>query len=40
MAAARYNSPGRALTLRDNECLGDLAAWERTHGSDNSEQMA
>lgn len=39
MAATRYNSPGRALTLRDNECLGDLAAWERTHGSDNSEQM-
>ncbi len=39
MAAAGYNPPGRALSLRNNECLGDLAVWERSNSGDNSEQM-
>lgn len=40
MASARYNPPRKALTRRDNEFLGDMAAWERTNGEDNSEQLA
>ena len=39
MAAAGYRAPGRARTLRDNEFIGDLAAWNRANGEDNSEQM-
>ena len=39
MAAARTNTPKKALTLRDNEFLGDLAAWERENSADNEEQM-
>ena len=34
MSAARYDKTGRG-----REVLGDLAAWERSHGEDNSEQM-
>lgn len=30
----------KALTLRDNEFWGDLAAWERANSEDNSEQLA
>ena len=40
MAAANYNgTPKRALTRRDNEFLGDLAAWERENAEDNGEQL-
>lgn len=40
MAGARYNPPRKALTRRDNEFMGDLAAWEQANGEDNSEQLA
>ena len=39
MAAVRTNAPKKALTLRDNEIWGDLAAWERANGEDNEEQL-
>lgn len=40
MAAANYhNTPKKSLILRDNEFMGDLAAWERENGEDNSEQL-
>ena len=39
MAAGRYSAPRRAITSRDNEFLGDLTAWERSHSEDNSEQL-
>ena len=40
MAAANYNgTPKKALTRRDNEFLGDLAAWERENAEDNGEQL-
>ena len=39
MAAVNRRAPQRALTRRDNECMGDLAAWERENGEDNSEQL-
>ena len=29
----------KAITRRDNEFLGDLTAWERSHSEDNSEQL-
>ena len=28
-----------SLTIRDNEFLGDMAAWQRENSSDNSEQL-
>ena len=37
--AAGYKTPGRALTLRDNEFIGDLSAWNQANSEDNSEQM-
>ena len=40
MAAGRYSAPRRAITRRDNEFIGDLAAWERENGEDNSEQLS
>ena len=39
MAAARYKASGRAMTLRDNEFIGDLSAWKQANCEDNSEQM-
>ena len=39
MAAVRTNAPKKALTLRDNEIWGDLAAWERDNSEDNGEQL-
>ena len=39
MAAVRTNAPKKALTLRDNEIWGDLAAWERDNSEDNEEQL-
>ena len=39
MAAVRTNTPKKALTLRDNEIWGDLAAWERDNSEDNEEQL-
>ena len=39
MAAARYKAPARARTLRDNEFIGDLSAWNQANCEDNSEQM-
>lgn len=39
MAAANYNTPQKPLTRRDNEFLGDFAAWERANAGDNDEQM-
>ena len=39
MAAVSRRAPQRALTRRDNEFMGDLAAWERENGQDNSEQL-
>lgn len=38
MSATRYN-PERAAARRNNEFLGDMAAWDRANGGDNSEQM-
>ena len=29
----------KAIPSRDNEFLGDLTAWERSHSEDNSEQL-
>lgn len=40
MAGARYNPSQKALTRRDNEFWGDLAAWEQANGEDNGEQLA
>ena len=40
MAAARYNTSGRTMTLRDNEFIGDLSAWNQANCEDNSEQLA
>ena len=40
MAAGRYSTPRRAITRRDNEFIGDLAAWERENSEDNSEQLS
>ena len=41
MAAANYhNTPKKSLILRDNEFMGDLAAWERENSEDNSEQLS
>ena len=34
--ADRYHTP---LNRRDNEFWGDMAAWERENGEDNSEQL-
>lgn len=31
--------PRKAPAWRDNEFLGDLAAWEQAHGEDNSDQL-
>ncbi len=39
MVGGRYSAPGKALTVRDNEFLGDLTAWERAHSEDNEDQM-
>ena len=35
-----YRTARPALTRRDNEFLGDMAAWEQSHSGDNSEQLA
>lgn len=40
MTAARYNTSGRTMTLRDNEFIGDLSAWNQANCEDNSEQLA
>ena len=40
MAAGRYSAPWRAISRRDNEFIGDLAAWERENSEDNSEQLS
>lgn len=39
MAAAKYNTPKKALVRRDNEFMGDFAAWERANAGDNDEQL-
>ena len=40
MAADQYhNTPQRACARRDNEFMGDLAAWERANAEDNDEQL-
>ena len=39
MAAARYKAPVKTRTLRDNEFIGDLSAWNQANCEDNSEQM-
>ena len=39
MAAARCKASGRAMTLRDNEFIGDLSAWNQVNCEDNSEQL-
>lgn len=39
MAVGRSSAPKKALTLRDNEFQGDLAAWERAHCEDNEDQL-
>ena len=31
--------PDAPLTIRDNEFLGDMAAWNMAHSEDNSEQL-
>lgn len=40
MAGGGYSGVRKALHRRDNECLGDLAAWEADNSEDNSEQLA
>jgi len=37
---ARYRAAQPAITRRDNEFIGDMAAWEQAHSEDNSEQIA
>ena len=39
MSATRY-SPEKAAARRNNEFLGDMAAWDRENGEDNSEQLS
>ena len=39
MAAARHKTSRRVTTLRDNEFIGDLSAWNRANCEDNSEQL-
>lgn len=39
MAAGGYRKPERTPVRRDNEFMGDLAAWNRANSEDNSEQM-
>ena len=39
MGAAQDKPVKKAITSRDNEFLGDLTAWERSHSEDNSEQL-
>lgn len=39
MTAARYKTSGRGMTLRDNEFIGDLSAWNQANCEDNSEQL-
>lgn len=39
MAGTGFRGAQKAITRRDNEFLGDLAAWERENGEDNSEQL-
>lgn len=34
-----YRQPSPARVFRDNEFIGDLAAWNREHSEDNSEQL-
>ena len=38
-AANHHNTPKKSLILRDNEFMGDLAAWERANAGDNDEQL-
>lgn len=38
MGVGRDNAK-KAITRRDNEFLGDLAAWERANGEDNEDQL-
>lgn len=38
MGGGRGNAK-KAITRRDNEFLGDLAAWEQANGEDNSDQL-
>lgn len=37
MAGSR--TPQAPIARRNNEFLGDLAAWEQAHGEDNSDQL-
>ena len=36
---APRRKPEAPLTIRDNEFIGDMAAWRMTHSEDNSEQL-
>lgn len=39
MASSGRRPVQKAPAVRDNEFLGDLAAWNRAHSRDNSEQI-
>ena len=34
-----YRRPAPPLVFRDNEFIGDLAAWNQAHSEDNSQQL-
>lgn len=36
---APRRKPDAPLTIRDNEFIGDMAAWRLSHSEDNSEQL-
>ena len=36
---APRRKPEAPLTIRDNEFIGDMAAWRTAHSEDNSEQL-
>ena len=36
---APRRKPEAPLTIRDNEFIGDMAAWRMAHSEDNSEQL-
>lgn len=39
MSTTRSRPVRRALTRRDNEFIGDMAQWDRTHSQDNADQI-
>lgn len=40
MMGSGARRPRAAITYRDNEFIGDMAAWRQANSDDNSEQLA